>query len=268
MFVPRSTYSHLLSSSRTSSLARLTPITLNGVSSFRTFFSADNDQDDSQEEQQPHYYTGRVHSYDRQKCFGHITVMDHLGRNDRQFPDRVFVHRSGLVTAPKHLDPADFPQSPYLKQSETVRFTIGMDAQGRPQAENVTYQNGKPVPPLRPTWWLGRQRILHEQCFAPIAQVLENSSDNENDISDDDKVAAFDQARAQYRQMKQEAVDFAAKVGMTLDDFPTELKHAQRGKRSHHNNNPESSTGSSSSSSSSESSTSTTREPEESVVSS
>lgn len=179
--------------------------------SMRGFSStSDNDQSD--------FFTGNVKFYNKYKYYGFLTPYDQ--------PDlEVFVHRSDLVS---NLPADQHPRFPTLRKGERVRFQIDWvqdktDGTQQAHARQVTFANGKPIPPLRRGFWKNTVQRIQTELGAHVYTIMTDNSDN------DDSVAAATGAPEQWERIQGawkiaetrlvSAKELIERVGMRMEDF-------------------------------------------------
>lgn len=154
--------------------------------------------------------TGTVKFYMRDKGYGFINPD---GRDDVD----LFVHRNNIDCSVK-LNERILSQSirfPYLKRGERVRFVV-TDNNGLETATNVTWLDGKKIPPERSNFLGGvHQRVKRtfgEQVFDIMGQ---------EGLNNDTRIEKVFEAFVEAKRNIQNAEKYIEKLGMNPSDFPT-----------------------------------------------
>ena len=189
-------------------------------SSLRGFSTtSDNDQGE--------FLIGSVKFYNKYKYYGFLTPYDQ--------PDlEVFVHRSDLVS---DLPADQHPRFPTLRKGERVRFQIDWvqdKTEGTQQAHarQVTFANGKPVPPLRRGFWKNTVQRIQTELGAHVSTIMTDSSDNDDSAAATDAAEQWERIQGAWKIAQTRlasAKELIESVGMRMEDFDPEVDKSTEG---------------------------------------
>mmetsp|Transcript_22478 Transcript_22478/g.46836 ORF Transcript_22478/g.46836 Transcript_22478/m.46836 type:complete len:261 (-) Transcript_22478:256-1038(-) len=151
---------------------------------------------------------GQVKAWNRAKCYGHV-------RAENATPDApdIFLHRSGIRS---DLDREEFPFFPYVNIRERVRFRVRASEKGGFEAYDCTFADGRPIPPVRRGYLATRIASAKTKAAESILSKLDT------DLTDEQKLAMFDESISTYRRLVADAEETITKIGLKVEDFPRE----------------------------------------------
>lgn len=168
------------------------------------------------DDNQAEFLTGNVKFYNNHKYYGFLTPYDQ--------PDlEVFVHRSDLVS---NLPADQHPRFPTLRRGERVRFRIdwvqdNTDGTQQAHARQVTFANGKPIPPLRRGFWKNTVQRIQTELGAHVYTIMTDDSASTDDASEQ-KWERIQGAWKIAETRLASAKELIEKVGMRIEDFGLE----------------------------------------------
>jgi len=124
---------------------------------------------------------------------------------------------------------------PFLKAGERIRYdVVSDDGSGQIKADNVTWLNGTPIPPLRKNY-LGTvhervRRSLGDHCYEIMSSSAALSDVNLDEIWVERIRDAYEHARSAIR----EAEDLIERLGMKVEDFPTHVVETKTSRGTRH----------------------------------
>mmetsp|Transcript_2180 Transcript_2180/g.4770 ORF Transcript_2180/g.4770 Transcript_2180/m.4770 type:complete len:224 (-) Transcript_2180:80-751(-) len=181
-----------------------------GRINLRSFSSTTTTASESDADNDDGFVTGRVKFFDRNKLFGFANPFNEPSMD-------VFFHRTDFVT---DLPYDDFPRNPFLQKNEKIRFKLEYVKEDggteQPKAKEITFLNGKPIPPLRRSFRARNYADVHQELGKHIHTIMEKNiaADSEEKlqmVQDAWKIAALRIQRIH---------DAIEKMGMRVEDFP------------------------------------------------
>lgn len=156
------------------------------------------------------FVKGRVKFFSREKYYGFCNPFDEPNLD-------VFIHRTDFVTdLPFDLN----PKNPFLQQNERIRFKIDRNAGKtgeQPRAREITFVDGRPIPPLRKTFYSRKLSDMHRELGKNIHTIM---TDDTTTTSSEDKWERV-QGAWQIAELQLKGIHKTIeRVGMRIEDFP------------------------------------------------
>lgn len=153
------------------------------------------------------FQTGHVKFYKRDKFYGFIAPVDKPNED-------VFVQRRLIVS---DFSFEESPKYPFLRKGDYVRFKLSHvkteNGEEKLQAAQVTFANGKKVPPLRPLFLRNTVKGIREDLGKNVYTIMKDTSNPEEQWQRVQDAWNIAQSR------EQGALELIRKLGMNVDDF-------------------------------------------------